>query len=102
MTKISSGALAVAPGVFFDDDFSGEGAINEGEVAGGQDHADDPPDQTAPQAVVGGFCAVDGERINRVASGKNHGEQAEDYAGQHAGYIQAGGQERFWFVALDQ
>jgi hypothetical protein len=36
-------SIFVGVRVFFDGDFAGEGAIDEGEVSGGQNHADHPP-----------------------------------------------------------
>jgi len=62
-------------GIFSGDDLAGEGAIDEGEVTGGEDHADDRPDQADLQAAVGGFRSVDGQRINRITRGKNHREE---------------------------
>src|SRR5450631_4480799 len=94
--------LAVAVGIFFDYDFSGEGTVDVGEVSGSQDHADDPPDQADFQAVVGGFRAVDGQRIDGVAGGEDHGEKTEDDTSEHAGYVEAGGEEGFGFVVLDE
>src|SRR6202140_1984990 len=82
--------------------FSGEGAVNKGEVTAGQDDAEGPPYQSNLQPVGSSFGAGNGERINRVASRQHHGVNAEDHAGQHARQIRAGGEEPFALITPDQ
>src|SRR5882757_5106115 len=88
--------------IFFDYDFAREGAIDESEVASGENHADDPPGQADLEAVVGGFCAVGGQRVDGIARGKNHWVDAEDDASEHAGDVQARREEGFAFVVFDE
>ena len=74
-------------------DFAGEGAVDVGEIDGGEDHAKDPPDEANLQAIVGGFGVVDGEGVDGIASGQDHRVDAKDDAGQHAEKIRARGEE---------
>src|ERR1700732_2921016 len=94
--------MLVSVRIFFDDNLPGEGAINEGEISGREEHADDPPDEPDPQSIVRCYCAVYRKRVDRIACGKNHGEDAEDDAGEHAGDVQARAEESLAFVVLDQ
>lgn len=47
--------IAVAVGIFVDGHFAGEGAVDVGEVARGENHAEDPPDEANFQAIVTGL-----------------------------------------------
>jgi len=82
-------SIAVPVSIFFNADFAGEGAVDKNEVAGGEHHAHDPPDQADLEAVVGGFRTVDRQRVDGIACGKNHWKHAKDDAGKHAGYVEA-------------
>src|SRR5260370_21085330 len=53
--------------------FPGEGAVDKGEVAGGQEDADGPPHQANLQAVGSSFCASKRPRILLVAERQHHG-----------------------------
>src|SRR5437899_6349676 len=79
--------------------FSGEVAIEEDGIRGCQHHADRPPHQTDPQAIVACLRIMNREGIRRIAArGKHVGVEPENYAGEHAKKIGAGCQERFALV----
>lgn len=94
--------MSVAVGIFVNGNFAGERAVDIGEIACGQDHAEDPPDEADLQAIVAGLGVGDGERVQRIAGGEHQGINAEDHAGQHAGQISARSKEGFVLIALAQ
>src|SRR5215475_7148091 len=82
--------------------FPGEGAIHVGEIAGSENHADDPPDDANFQAVIAGLGVGNGQRVHRIASGQDHRIDAENHAGEHAEEIDARRKESIEFLAAAQ
>lgn len=77
---------------------AGEGAVHEGEVSGGPEGANRPPDQANPESVGSGFCARNRKRIHGIPRGEDHRVDAESDAGQDSGQIGAGGEESLQFI----
>ena len=77
-----------------------EHAEEQGEVAKGEDHTEDPPGESHGQAVQTGSCVVDCQVARRVgAGGKDYGIQCKGRAHEHTHNVECGS-DKSYFVGV--